>query len=410
MKILRRILMLLGVAGLAAAIYSAMQTPPERVDVETVRRQTLRVTVDEDGKTRIKERYIVSAPVAGRLLRIDIDPGDVVQSDARLAVIEPSDPQLLNPRDLAAARAREKAADSALQRAQPTVEQARADLAFSESELARVRKLSRSKAASQSQLEQAEREFRTSRAAFRSATFSADIARYELEQARSALMPARNAARDGDSQALDDWQFVISAPIDGKILRVLQESTAVVTPGTPLLEVGDPHDLELEIDVLSSDAVKIGAGDEVVVEHWGGEYALAGAVRLVEPSAFTKISALGVEEQRVNVIVDLIDPVDRWLQLGDGFRVEVRIVVWEEPDVLCVPGSALFRDGERWYVFAEVDGVAERREVQVGHQNSEFAQVIGGLDEGIHVIVHPSDKIADKTAVEPRVENTVATN
>ena len=406
MKNVRRFLVALVAGGVIFGIAKALQPKPARVDVQDVTRGPLRVTVDEDGKTRIKERYVISAPLAGRLLRIAQDPGDEVRAgNTRLATVEPSDPQLLNPRELAAAEAREKAAEAAHKRAGPALEQARAALTFAESELARKRKLQRTGAVSNSDMQNAELLYRDRSESFRAATFAADIAKYELEQARAALMPARARSEAPDStDSSSAWRFEIESPIDGRVLRVFQESSAVITPGTPLLEVGDPTDLELEIDVLSSDAVQIHPGDEVVIEHWGGDHPLRGSVRLVEPSAFTKISALGVEEQRVNVIVDLIDPVENRRTLGDGFRVEVRIVVWEGQDILRVPASALFRDGDDWAVFIIRDSQATRQTLQLGHRNALQAEVLGGLAVGDQVIVHPSDVIADGVKVSPRAD------
>ena len=403
MKNVRRLIIVLVAVGIVFAIYRALQPQPIRVDLAEVTRGPMRVTVDEDGKTRIKERYVVSAPLAGRLLRIDIDPGDAVfANQTRLATIEPSDPQLLNPRELAAAEAREKAAEAALRRADPVVKQAHAELDFAEAELARQEKLRRVSSASDTELELAKRAYRVASEAYRSATFAADIARFELEQAKAALMPARSAASEGQDAVTPDWRFEIPAPIDGRVLRVFQESAAVVLPGTPLLEVGDPNDLELEIDVLSSDAVQIETNDQVVIEHWGGEKPLHGSVRLVEPSAYTKISALGVEEQRVNVIIDLLDEVDERRSLGDGFRVEVRIVVWEREDVLRVPASALFREGDDWLVFVARDGKAVRQPLQLGRRNGLEGEVLQGLEAADLVIVHPSDTVADGVDIVPR--------
>lgn len=400
MKWVRRLIVLGITLGIATAIYQAMQQPPIRVDVDTVTRGPLRVTVNEDGKTRIKERYVISAPLAGRLMRIGINPGDPVEAgETIVATIEPSDPQLLNPRELATAEAREKAAEAALKRAEPAVEIAKAELTFAESELARQRELAKSKAASASALENAERTYRTSAESYRSATFSEEIARFELEQARAALLPARAA---GKSESADPGRFDITSPIHGRVLRVLQESTAVVTPGLALLEVGDPTDLELEIDILSSDAVQVRPGQRVVIEHWGGETPLEGVVRLVEPSAFTKISALGVEEQRVNAIVDISNPVNERETLGDGFRVEVRIVVWSADDVLRVPTSALFRDGDDWYVFADSNGTAVKTKIRLGRRNVSWAVAKSGIEAGTRVVLHPSDQIADGTAIVAR--------
>ena len=401
MKWVRRTIGLLVVVGIAMAIYQAMQTPPVRVDVESVTRGPLRVTVDEDGKTRIKERYVVSAPLAGRLLRIGIDAGDFVESGKTIvATIEPSDPQLLNPRELATAEAREKAAEAALKRAEPLVQIAKADLAFAESELARQRKLADSNSVSMKSLQNAERAYRTSAESYRSATFSEDIARFELEQARAALLPSRT---QGSESSASSARFEIPSPISGRVLRVFRESTAVVTPGLELLEVGDPNDLELEIDILSSDAVKVRPEQEVIIQHWGGDNPLQGIVRLVEPSAFTKISALGVEEQRVNAIIDITNPVEDRETLGDGFRVEVQIIVWSADDVVRVPTSALFKSDEAWYVFVLRENQAVKTKVEIGHRNILLAEVIQGLNQDDTVIVHPSDQIADGTIVEVNV-------
>ena len=400
MKTVRRLLLILLAIAIGSAIFLAMQPQPVKVDLTEIGRGTLRVTVDEDGKTRIKERYVISAPLAGRLLRIDSDPGDIVQAKkTQIATIEPSDPQLLNPRELKSAEAREKAAEASLKRAGPVVDSAKADLQFAEAELARLRKLIKANAVSDSQLQAAERAYRTSAQAYRAATFSEDIARFELEQARTALVPSRQA---GDNA--EDWRFQIESPISGKVLRVFQESSAVITPGAPLLEVGDPTALELEIDVLSSDAVKILPGQRVIIQHWGGDKDLTGVVRLVEPSAFTKISALGVEEQRVNAIIDIENGVAERSTLGDGFRVEVRIVVWEASELLLVPMSCLFREGNDWLVFVIDDGRAAKQTVQIGHRNAEYAEVIEGLSEKQVVIMHPGDNVTEGTSVVSRSE------
>ena len=232
---------------------------------------------------------------------------------------------------------------------------------------------------------------------FRSAKISEDIARFELEQARAALMPSRS--KESKEKAAAD-QFDIRSPIRGRVLRVLQESSSVVTPGLNLLEVGDPTDLELEIDVLSSDAVQVRPGQNVIIEHWGGDKPLDGIVRLVEPSAFTKISALGVEEQRVNVIIDITNPVEERPTLGDGFRVDAKIIVWSSEEVLRVPTSALFQDESQWYVFTMRNGQAMRTPVQLGRRNVLQAEVLDGLNADDTVILHPNDQITDGTDVD----------
>jgi HlyD family secretion protein len=398
---LRRLVYILLAAGLAGLLVYGFLPKPVDVDAASATRGPLLVTVDEDGKTRIREKYIVSAPLGGRLMRVEMDPGDcVVAGETLLATIEPVDPQLLDARTLAETEARAKAAEAALQRADPILEQARVALEFAETELARKRKLFESKAVSQDELDEAELLYRTKAEEFRSARFAQEIALYEREQANAALL--RSRPREPGT-APPEWQFEIDAPISGNVLRVFQESSAVVTAGTQLMELGDPRDLEIEIDVLSSDAVAIRPGHRVIIEHWGGPKPLEGRVRLVEPSAFTKISALGVEEQRVWVIVDIVDPPELRATLGDAYRIESRIVVAERNSTLQVPTSALFRDEDQnWCVFRIVDGQALTVRVTIGLRNGLQAEILQGLEEGDPVIVHPSDQVRDHVAVRVR--------
>ena len=383
--------------------YKYFVPEPVEVDVATIEKGTVLVTVDEDGKTRIREKYVVSSPLMGRLLRIDLDPGDeVAAGETLLATIEPRDPELLDARTVAQAEARVSAAQAALDRTEPLLEQARIEQSNAETQLARLRDAAA--AVTAMELDDAEARNRTASESLRSAKFAQAIAKFELQQAESALL--RSQPRDeGDSTSENGnggWNHTIRSPITGRVLRVMQESSAVVTAGTPLLELGDPHDLEVVIDVLSSDAVNIKPGAAVMFEHWGGERDLHGRVRLVEPSGFTKISTLGVEEQRVNVVVDLTDPVTERESLGDGFRVEARIVVAEAKDVLRVPASSLFRPDTGWAVFRVENGRAKEVRVKVGHQNGLEAEVLEGLELGDHVVLHPSDKVADGVQITER--------
>ena len=405
-SLFRRLISLLFVGGVLGAIVYGLIPAPIEVDLATVETGSIRVTVDQDGKTRIREKYVVSAPLAGRLLRIELEPGDEVQAgETLLASIEPRDPELLDARTIAQAEARVKAAESAVQKMEPMLEEAAAAQEFAESELKRVRE-SRSKSpksVSASEIESKLLNYRTRTALLRTTKHNQEIAEFELDQARAALIRSRPQTDDASTSTEDHgWNFNIRSPIDGRVLRVFQESTAVVNSGTSLLELGDPTDLEVEIDVLSRDAVKIQAGDPVLLEHWGGEQTLQGRVRLVEPSAFTKVSTLGVEEQRVNAIVDLVDPPQDRTALGDGFRVEARIVVSEATDVLKTPTSALFRVGEKWAVFRVDQGVAHETVVKLGMQNGLEAEVIEGLKAEDQVVVHPGDSVADGVSVVPR--------
>jgi HlyD family secretion protein len=433
-SIVRRLFLFLAAAAVLGAIVYGLLPAPVEADLAKVTRGLIRETVDQDGKTRIRERYTVSAPLAGRLLRITLDPGDeVVAGKTILASIEPRDPELLDARAVLQAEANVRAAESKLKRTTPMLEEAIAAQEFSESELTRIRnaRQSTSGAVTDSQVDSALMEYRMRSALVRSARHAEEIARFELDQARAALLRSRPQAGDqnADGPASDaeadnaptateplsasdepapngenggTYHFTIPSPINGRVLRVLQESGGVVTPGTNLLEVGDPSDLEVEIDVLSREAVKIRADATVLLEHWGGDKVLNGQVRLVEPSAFTKISTLGVEEQRVNVIVDLVDPPQQREALGDGFRVEARIVVAEAADVLKVPTSALYRVGDRWAVFHVKDGVAHETIVTLGLQNGLEAEVREGLAEGELVVTHPGDNITDGVKVAPR--------
>lgn len=383
------------VAGLVLAFWPQ----PVAVEIARVERGTVLVTVDEDGKTRIREKYVVSAPLSGRLLRIEMDPGDNVEAgETLLAVIHPRDPDLLDARAIAQAEARVAAAESALGRTEPEIRTARLEANNAKAELLRVTAAAEDGAATASELDMAQMRHRMAAESIRAAYYAQEIAEFELQQAKAALMRSRQE----DGAAPGDWNFSIRSPIDGRVLRVFQESAAVVSAGTPLLELGSPSDLEVEIDVLSRDAVAIEAGDRVLLERWGGDRVLEGRVRLIEPAGFTKISSLGVEEQRVNAIIDLVAPPEERSTLGDGFRVEARIVTDEALDVLRVPNSALFRVGDQWAVFRVERANAVLARVRIGHRNDRVAEVVEGLSEGDAVVSHPGDRVTDGVAVEAR--------
>jgi HlyD family secretion protein len=399
---LRRLLLAVCGVGVLAALAYAFMPQPVSVDVAMVTRGPLAVTVDEDGKTRIKDRYIISAPLAGNLRRVELHAGDpVTRGEAVVAAIEPQDPGLLDAREIAEREAKVKSAEANLRLAKAEREKAKAALEFTEADLGRVQRLVQSKSASRHEVEEAMLQFRARSEEFRGAAFSEEIAQFELELAQATLL----RARPDEANSPGSWDVEIRSPITGRVLRVFQESAAMVAAGTPLLEVGDPADLELEIDVLSRDAVRIRPGAKVIVEDWGGDAPLLGTVRVVEPSGFTKLSALGVEEQRVNVIADLKDPSARRAALGDAYRVEARIVVWESDDALQVPVSALFRHGQAWAVFRVENGRARLQTVEVGRQGAHDAEALQGLNEGDQVIVYPSDKVRDGVAVTTRQES-----
>jgi HlyD family secretion protein len=391
MNWLRRILTWGFVAAVVAAIAFSFRPQPLDVDWQTVSRGALEVTVNEDGRTRIREKYTVSTPLAGQLQRVVLNPGDpVVAGETLLATILPTNPDLLDPRSRSSAEARVKAAEAGVKRSEANMGASKAAMESAQSMLDRRMKLRKGDATFEQAVEDAQMQARMRSEELRSAEFALEIAKFELELARAALV--RTSPQD-ESQGTN-WHLDVVSPIQGKILRVFQESAAVLPAGTALMEIGDPQDLELEVDVLSTDAVKILPGARMRIQHWGGDQELEGRVRLVEPGAFTKVSALGVEEQRVNVIGDLVSPAPQ--QFGDRFRFEARIVTWHSESVLQVPMSALFRKDTEWAVFV-IDSrlIARRKIIQIGHRNSDAAEVLSGLAENDRVIIFPSDQVVD---------------
>jgi HlyD family secretion protein len=371
-------------------ILLALRPTPQPADFAVVQEGSLQVTVGEEGETRVRERFVVSAPLAGKVLRIELEPGDpVVAEETVLAVFRPSDPNLLDARSRAEAEGRVQAARASLGGAEARRQRASAELEYRTGEEARISRLAEEGIVSQEDLDAARLALRTAQEELAAARFTERSSRFDLEVARAAL------TQDGDSEQT----ITLRSPVDGVVLRRLRESESVVPVGEPLLEVGDAGRLEIVADFLSRDAVKIEAGQAVIIEDWGGDEPLAGRVRRVEPAGFMKISALGVEEQRVNVI---IDPDEVPPSLGDGYRVQVEVVLWEEESVLKVPVGSLFRDGERWAVFVVEGEEARLREVEIGRRNSREAQVLGGLQAGETVVLYPGDEITDGTLVEER--------
>lgn len=381
---------LLGALVLVAVILGiAMRPSPVSVDVATAVRGELVVTVDEEGESRVRDRFVVVAPAAGDLERVELEPGDAVEAGrTRLARILPAAPVPLDARSRAEAEASVEAARAVVGAANAELERADGVRELALSELSRHEKLAAEKVVSAQLLE-------TRRIEARSAARAADSARFAVADAeqRLAVARARLVERGSPPGAMD-----VLAPVGGVVLRRHRESAGVVAPGAPLLEIGDPASLEVVCDLLTSEAVKVAPGAAVVLEDWGGA-PLAGRVRRIEPSAFTKVSALGVEEQRVNVLVDLDAPPEG---LGDGYRLEVRIVVWEGKDVLQLPSGCLFRRGDAWAVFLVKEGRAAVRTVEIGSQNGRVAEVRSGLEEGDRVVLHPADTLAEGARVVAR--------
>jgi HlyD family secretion protein len=391
----RIVKILLVVVALATLAVWAFRPRPVPADFATVTRGPLEVTVDEEGRTRVRDRYVVSAPLPGRMQRIGLEPGDpVVAGKTVVAQFRPADPALLDVRTRAEMEARVRAAEAALGGARADRERIRAELAFAASELKRARQLVKDGAVAPREVEVSERQAEVLERALQSAEFAVRTAEHQLEVARASLLQARDR-RDGTV-------IPLHSPIDGVVLRRIQESEAVVPAGTPLVEIGDLADLEIVADMLSSAAVAVRPGLPVHIEQWGGDLSLRGRVRRVEPSGFTKISALGVEEQRVNVIVDFEDDREAWASIGDGYRVEIRVIVWLEEDVVKVPTSSLFRHEGQWAVYKVEDGRAVRQLVDVGQRNGLEAQVLGGLAAGERIVVYPGEAIADGVQVTAR--------
>lgn len=388
---------LLGAALVLALLAVALWPQAITVEVGQVSRGPLVVTVDEEGETRVHDRFVVSAPVSGRVLRIDLEPGDaVVRGKTVIARVQADAPPLLDARTRAEAEAAVDTARGAVGRAQAEEQRARASLDLANADLARERKLETSGLTTRQALDARLAAVQTAEEALRGAQFAAAAAAAELSRARARLMPATLAA--------GGRVLPVLAPVDGVVLRRLRESESVVPAGDPLVEIGDPRHIEIVSDLLSTDAVRVKPGMRVLVEGWGGAETLAATVRRVEPSGFTKVSALGVEEQRVNVLMDFDTAAEAWKRLGDAFRVEVRIVVWEAPSAVKVPTSALFRVGDTWAAYVVEAGRARRVLLELGQRTSREAEVLAGLTEGQTVVVHPGDLLVDGSRVVVREE------
>ena len=391
------------VLAVLAMLVMAWMPKPVPVDIAGAERAALRVTVDEDGRTRVKDRHVISSPLVGNLARIDLEPGDTVEEGDVVARIAPLAAPLLDERSRAQSEARVAGSNAAQRQAAATIARIEAALAFAREDAQRQRQLAERGTVAEQVARRAELEARTLQEELASAQFAQRVAQHDAEMARAALGRLTGAARRGAQPgAAEEEQLEIRAPVGGTVLKVMHESEGAVQPGTALLEIGDTSALEIVTDILTSDAVHVEPGARVIIDRWGGETPLNGVVRMVEPSAFTRVSALGVEEQRVNVVIDITDPHEEWQSLGDGYRVETSIVVWSEDDVLRVPASAVFRHGEGWAVYRVDGSVAALTPIATGRRNGLAVQVLEGLEAGDRVIVHPSDRVADRVEIEPR--------
>ena len=378
------------------------------VDIGSVKTGEMIVTIDEEARTRVRDAYVVSAPIAGRLLRVDVEAGDsVTGGESIIARMLPAPPSVLDIRTREQARAAVTAAEASLRVAQADLNSTLADQDLAVAEVTRQRQLRSTGVASQAALDNAERQLRTANAAVDTAEAAIAMRQAELASARAQLIefsdaPAVTGPAGGDSFA-DGRAIPLNAPISGRVLRVIQESETTLVAGQPILEIGDvTKDLEVIVELLSTDAVRVKSGSRVLIEHWGGDATLQGRVERVEPWGFTKYSALGVEEQRVNTIIRFTTPLEARDALGHGYRVEARIIVWEDDSALIIPSSALFRQGDGWAVFEVLGGRARLKRVEVMQNNGVQAAISDSIEPGSQVILFPASGLEDGMRVTSR--------
>ncbi len=392
--------------GLAGALYFGLRTQPLEVEATAARFAALEVTVEEEGKTRLRDRFLVSSPLAGIMRRHEWKVGDSIPAGRIVTSLTPLHSELLDPRRNSEAAARLQAAsaeregvDARLRSAQEQANAALADAEYWKLQLTREEKLIAGGDIPTSRIDRTRAEVKRAEAVRLAAEQAVALARTEIDRARAAVGAAR-AAASSPGMSKEATPIPVYSPVAGRVIRVIRQSEGVVAPGEPILELGNTRALEVEVELLSSDAVKVGPGTRVRLTRWGGDGALEARVRLVEPTGFTKLSALGVEEQRVRVIADLVSPAERWERLGEGYRVEAAFILWAADRVLQIPASALFRDGGKWAVFSVDQGFARKRLVAVGHRNGLVAELLSGLTEGESVIPYPEEKLVDGLAVK----------
>lgn len=365
------------------------------VDIVAVKRGPLQITIEEEGRTRLKDRFTISAPTAGYLRRIHAKVGDVVKRGQVVAVLEPLQSQALDPRTRATAEAAVASAEAALGAATERERVAKADVAYLEQRLERLKALYGKGSISKDQYDQINSETEKARAMQLAAAAEINVAKSEMERAKVSLKNFSAMRGDGNTVG-------VIAPVNGAVFRIYHESEGAVNIGQPLIDIGDPRNLEVRVEVLSSDAVKIKQGTRVLFKRWGNDEPLTGKVKLVEPAGFTKISSLGVEEQRVLVIVDITSPPEQWRLLGDGFRMEAHFIIWEGASILQIPASALFRLRDQWGVFVAEGGKSQKRVVEIGQRNGLAAEILSGLKENEQVLAYPDDTISEGTKIRAR--------
>ena len=385
--------LLLAAALVVAVLYFGFRGERVRVDTAQVQRQELVESLREEGRTRVVHRYRITAAVAGEVERLEWRPGDPVSAGQVLVRIAPAMGALLDPATRERLQFESRAAGSAVSQAQARINAAKAADTLAQQELQRVLPMVASGTLAQREGNRAQSQAQQARAELAAARFTLQLAQAQQEAAQ-ALLQQQGAS------AGDDTLVEITAPVAGVILARLRESAGPVAVGEPLLEIGDPTSLEVEVDLLSSDAVRVAPGMDVRLHRWGGEQSLQARVRRVEPVGFTKISALGVEEQRVYVLADLVSPAEQWQRLGDGYRVDAEFIL-SSGEALTVPGGALFRSGQDWALFRIEDGRAHLRKVELGRRSGLEAELLSGVEAGDLIVVHPDDRVSEGARVEP---------
>jgi len=403
-KLSRNVLIVAAIAAVSATIVLTMMPKPAEVDLAAITRGDLTVTIDEEGRTRVRETYVVSTPVAGQLLRVQAHPGDLVkQSETVVARMRPTNPAVLDSRSREQASAAVDAADAALRVAQANLNAALASEELANSDFERTRTLFESGIESQAALDRAKSAMQSGRANRETAEAAIAMRQAELANARANLLGREDIGLATAIGATSGDEIPLYSPIDGLILRVMQESATTLPAGAPIMEIGDvASDLEVVVDLISSDAVQVSVGDPVILRDWGGPNTLHGEVLRIDPFGITKYSALGVEEQRVRVEIALLSPFDERAGLGHGYRLEAGIIIWQASDVLMVPSSALFREQGEWSVFVDQDGTAQLTNVEIGQSDGISTQVINGLSEGAMVVLYPSAAIEDGSKIVQR--------
>jgi HlyD family secretion protein len=404
----KRIFGVVVVGSIGAALAWFAWPRPLPVDLATVAKGPIEVTADDDGKTHVRHIYTVSAPVAGRVLRISHPTGEsgpslhvgdqVTANETVVALMQPTPPSFIDIRSHDQLEAEVTAADAAIQQQEAEVRRLQAALDFSRTEFERAQTLSRTQAISAQAFDKAKFDVATNEAALASAKAQVDVRRSLRESLAARLIDPTNMAASAEPVCC----VRVLAPASGRVLKIIQDSEAVVLPGTPLVDIGNPLDLEVVADLLSTDAVQIKVGAPVRIDGWGGP-PIRGRVVRVDPAGFLKVSALGIEEQRVRVTIDFAEPPEAWSQLGHDYRVIVHVVTWSADDALMVPISALFRKGDEWAVFAVENGRTQTTMLKIGHRNNRVAEVLAGLSSGGEVVLHPSDRIGDGTRVIRRL-------